>query len=133
MPMHCGVQARRRDTPQEDWRIWEEAKGILSGIGLRVNEEKTHIGHARGEDLIIWGFILCEDIQGGKGEKRPMWCQPRDPGSGYGSKSLPEETNIITNLIPIQENRRYCSRIFCLQGFHLEQVMKWSLQKGIIR
>jgi len=44
--------------PQEDWRIWEEAKGILSGIGLTVNEEKTHWGHAReGFDYLGFHFV----------------------------------------------------------------------------
>ena len=31
----------------EDIKIWEEAREILTGIGLRVNEEKTYFGHAK--------------------------------------------------------------------------------------
>lgn len=44
--------------PREDWGIWEEAKGILIEIGLTVNEEKTHVGHAReGFDYLGFRFL----------------------------------------------------------------------------
>jgi len=44
--------------PKEEMKIWEEAKGILTGLGLKVNEEKTHIGHARGGfDYLGFHFV----------------------------------------------------------------------------
>lgn len=51
--------------PEEDWRIWEEAKGILTGIGLTVNEGKTHFGHAR-EGFDYLGFHFVRGYSRGK-------------------------------------------------------------------
>ena len=44
--------------PKENMQIWQEAKSILTGIGLKVNEKKTHFGHARdGFDYLGFHFV----------------------------------------------------------------------------
>ncbi len=43
---------------REDLRIWEEARAILRGLGLKVSEEKTYRGHAReGFDYLGFHFV----------------------------------------------------------------------------
>ena len=43
---------------REDLRIWEEARSILRGLGLKVSEEKTYRGHAReGFDYLGFHFV----------------------------------------------------------------------------
>lgn len=52
---------------REDMKIWEEARGILTGIGLRVNEDKTHFGHAReGFDYLGFHFVRGYSRRKGK-------------------------------------------------------------------
>ena len=54
--------------PGEEKRIWEEARGILGGIGLKVNEEKTHFGHAR-EGFDYLGFHFVRGYSKGRGKE----------------------------------------------------------------
>ena len=53
--------------PGEDLRILKEAKEILAGIGLTVNEEKTQVGHAReGFDYLGFHFVRGYSRRRGK-------------------------------------------------------------------
>jgi len=53
--------------PKEEKKIWEETKGILTGLGLTVNKEKTHFGHARdGFDYLGFHFVRGYSKRRGK-------------------------------------------------------------------
>jgi group II intron reverse transcriptase/maturase len=52
---------------REDMKIWEEAKTILTGLGLTVNAEKTYFGHAReGFDFLGFHFVRGYSKRKGK-------------------------------------------------------------------
>jgi RNA-directed DNA polymerase len=52
---------------REGMKIWEEVQGILTELGLTVNEEKTHFGHAKeGFDYLGFRFIRGYSQRKGK-------------------------------------------------------------------
>jgi len=96
--------------PKENEKIWEEAKEILTGLGLKVNEEKTHIGHAR-EGFDYLGFHFVRGYSKGRGKevtyavpthksRKRVWGKVRHYTDKRRYQNLPIEW-IVDKLNPI--------------------------------